>query len=61
MSEKSKTSQTFRLLNRFHLINDVERYGCLNPFYLIIFALKTLWRRFLFNFAFKAYILEFSL
>ncbi len=27
MIEKSKTSQTFRLLNRFHLINDRERYG----------------------------------
>lgn len=31
MIEKSKTSQTFRLLNRFHLINDRERYGGINP------------------------------
>ncbi|MBQ6749715.1 MAG: acyltransferase [Bacteroidaceae bacterium] len=59
MIEYKKASLTFRILNKLHLINDVERYGSLNPFYLIIFALKTLWRRFLFNFAFKAYILEF--
>lgn len=59
MSENNKTSMTFRLLNRFHLINDRERYGGINPFSLIVFALKTLWRRLIFNFAFKAYILEF--
>lgn len=59
MIEYKKASLTFRILNKLHLINDVECYGSLNPFYLIIFALKTLWRRFLLNFAFKAYILEF--
>lgn len=33
MIEYKKASLTFRILNKLHLINDVERYGSLNPFY----------------------------
>ena len=53
------TSLTFRILKKLRLINDEERYGNINPFSLLIFVLSTLWRRFIFNFAFKAYIFEF--
>lgn len=59
MSDKKKTTLTFRLLNKLHLINDEEKHGRINPFTLIVFAFRTLWRRFIFNYAFKAYILEF--
>lgn len=55
----NKTSLTFRILKKLRLINDEERYGSINPFSLLIFVLSTLWRRFIFNFAFKAYIFEF--
>ena len=54
-----KTSLTFRILNKLHLINDAEKHGRINPFSLIAFAFSTLWRRFIFNYAYKAYILEF--
>lgn len=53
------TSLTFRILKKLRLINDEERYGNINPFSLLFFVLSTLWRRFIFNFAFKAYIFEF--
>lgn len=59
MSVNNKTSLTFRLLNKFHLINDAEKHGSINPFSLIVFTFTTLWRRLIFNFAFKAYIFEF--
>ena len=59
MSNTKKTSLTFRLLNKLHLINDEEKHGRINPFSLIAFAFNTLWRRFIFNFAYKAYIFEF--
>ena len=59
MSNTQKTTLTFRLLNKLHLINDEEKHGRINPFSLIAFAFSTLWRRFIFNFAFKAYIFEF--
>jgi len=54
-----KTSITFRLLKKLHLINDEEKHGRINPFSLMVFAFSTLWRRIIFNFAYKAYILEF--
>lgn len=59
MSDTKKTTLTFRLLNKLHLITDEEKHGRINPFSLIIFAFSTLWRRFIFNYAYKAYILEF--
>ena len=59
MSNTKKTSLTFRLLKKLHLITDEEKHGRINPFSLIIFAFGTLWRRFIFNYAYKAYILEF--
>ena len=59
MNKDKKTSLTFRLLNKLHLINDEEKHGRINPFSLIAFAFNTLWRRFIFNFAYKAYIFEF--
>lgn len=54
-----KTSVTFKILNKLHLINDEEKHGRINPFSLIAFAFSTLWRRSIFNFAYKAYIFEF--
>lgn len=59
MSKTKKTTRTFRLLKKLHLINDEEKHGRINPFTLIFFAIGTIWRRFIFNFAYKAYILEF--
>ena len=59
MSNTKKTTLTFRFLKRLHLIKDEEKYGRINPFSLIGFAFGTLWRRFIFNYAYKAYILEF--
>jgi acetyltransferase-like isoleucine patch superfamily enzyme len=59
MSDTKKTTLTFRLLKRLHLIKDEDEYGRINPFSLIGLAFSTLWRRFLFNYAYKAYILEF--
>lgn len=59
MNENKKASLTFRLLKKLRLINDEERHGRINPFSLMLFSFSTLWRRFIFNFAFKAYIFEF--
>lgn len=59
MNKEKKTTLTFRLLNKFHLINDEEKHGRINPFTLIVFAFSTLWRRFLFNYAYQAYVFEF--
>lgn len=59
MNKEKKTSLTFRLLKRLHLISDEEKHGRINPFSLIVFAFSTLWKRFIFNYAYKAYILEF--
>ena len=59
MNNEKKTTLTFRLLNKLHLINDEEKHGRINPFSLIAFAFGTLWRRFIFNYAFQAYIFEF--
>ena len=59
MSEKRKTTLTFRLFKKLHLITDEEKHGRINPLSLIAFAFSTLWRRMIFNFAYKAYILEF--
>lgn len=54
-----KTTLTFRLLKKLHLINDEEKHGRINPFSLIGFVFITIWRRIIFNYAYKAYILEF--
>jgi acetyltransferase-like isoleucine patch superfamily enzyme len=54
-----KTTLTFRLLNKLHLINDAEKHGRINPFSLIVFAFSTLWKRFIFNYAYQAYVFEF--
>ena len=55
-----KTSITFRLLKKLHLIENEEKHGRINPFSLIWFALKTMWRRIIFTYAYKAYIFEFA-
>lgn len=59
MNKEKKTSLTFRLLKKLHLITDEEKHGRINPFTMFFFAFKTLWRRFIFNFSYKAYIFEF--
>ncbi len=59
MSNTKKTSLTFRLLKKLHLINDEEKHGRINPFTLIVFAFCTLWKRFIFNYAYQAYVFEF--
>ncbi len=59
MNKEKKTSLTFRLLKKLHLIENEEKHGKINPISLIFFTFRTLWRRVIFNFAYKAYILEF--
>ncbi|MBQ8487549.1 MAG: acyltransferase [Prevotella sp.] len=59
MSDTKKTTLTFRLLKKLHLINDEGKHGRITPFSLVVFAFNTLWRRLIFNYAYKAYILEF--
>lgn len=59
MNKENKTSLTFRLLHKLHLITDEKKHGRINPFSLIVFAFSTLWKRFIFNFAYQAYIFEF--
>mgnify|MGYP002522963656 FL=1 len=59
MSDKKKTTLTFRLLNKLHLIHDEEKHGRINPFTMVFFAFRTLWRRCIFKFAYNAYIFEF--
>ncbi len=54
-----KTTITFRFLKKLHLINDEEKYGRINPFTLVTLAIGTIWKRFIFTYAYKAYILEF--
>lgn len=51
-------SFTFRILNRYGLIGDRQKYGDISPFGLISLTLNTLWRRFLFNYAYKGYVFE---
>ena len=60
MNKEKKTSLTFRLLKKLHLIENEEKHGRINPFSLIWFALKTMWRRIIFTYAYKAYIFEFA-
>ena len=60
MSDKKKTTLTFRFLKRLHLIENEEKHGRINPFSLIWFALKTMWRRTIFTYAYKADIFEFA-
>ncbi len=59
MNKEKKTTLTFRLLKKLHLINDEEKHGRINPFSLIAFVFSTLWKRSIFNFAYKAYVWEF--
>ena len=54
-----KTTLTFRLLKKLHLIHDEEKHGRINPFSLVAFGIATIWKRFIFTYAYKAYILEF--
>lgn len=54
------TTLTFRFLKRLHLIESEEKHGRINPFSLVWFAVRTLWRRTIFTYAYKAYILEFA-
>ena len=59
MNKEKKTTLTFRLLKKLHLMHDEEKYGRINPFTMIFFAFRTVWRRFIFKFAYNAYIFEF--
>lgn len=59
MNKDTKTTLSFRLLKRLHLIENEEKYGRINIFSLIVFVFSTLWRRLIFNFAYKAYHFEF--
>lgn len=54
------TTLTFRFLKRLHLIESEEKHGRINPLSLVWFAVRTLWRRTIFTYAYKAYILEFA-
>lgn len=58
-NKTQKTTLTFRLLRKLHLIHDEEKYGRINPFSLVFFAFRTLWRRLIFKFAYNACIFEF--
>ena len=42
MNKEKKTTLTFRILKRLHLIDSEEKHGRINPFSLIWFAIKTL-------------------
>ncbi len=54
-----KTTLLFKILKKLHFIANEERYGRINLFTLVTLTIKTLWRRIIFNYAYKAYILEF--
>lgn len=56
--EKQKESITFRLLNKCGLIGNRERYGNISLLGLLKLFLSTFVKRILFNYAYKAYILE---
>ena len=49
---------TFRLLKKLKLIGDAERYGHITPWGLVRLTCSTAWRRLIFNYAYKAYLLE---
>ena len=57
-SLKENYSITFRILNKWKLIGNNQKYGNISFGGLIVFSIKTLFRRIIFNFAYKAYILE---
>ena len=59
MNKEKKTTLTFRLLKKLHLMHDEEKYGRINPVTIIFFAFRTVWRRCIFKFAYNAYIFEF--
>ena len=59
--EKTKvenSSPTFRLLKKIGVIGNSERYGQLTIFGLMKLSVSTLYRRIIFNYAYKAYIFE---
>lgn len=58
MSKEKDFSLTFRILNKLKLIGNSEKYGNITFIGLIVFSIKTLFRRIIFNFAYKAYIFE---
>lgn len=55
---KETFSFTFRLLYRYGLIGNMERYGNITPFGLISLTIKSFWRRILFTYAYKGYVFE---
>lgn len=56
--EKGKLSLTFRLFNKLGLINDSERYGRITIIGLMWLSAVTVYRKIIFNYAYKAYIFE---
>lgn len=57
-NKEDNFSLTYRLLNKLGLIGNAERYGQISVFGMIWFAIVTLYRRIIFNYAYKAYIFE---
>ena len=57
-SEGEKFSLTFQLLNKLGLIGNAERYGQISVFGIMWLSFVTLYRRTIFNYAYKAYIFE---
>ena len=59
--EKDKGTQlspAYRLFNKLGLIGNTERYGRMSMIGMIWFSIVTLYRRIIFNYAYKAYIFE---
>lgn len=52
------TSFTFRILNRFRLLTDVQKHGNITLFGLIKHIISTFFRRLIFTYAYKGYFLE---
>lgn len=56
--EEDDFSPTYLLLNKLGLIGNAERYGQMSMFGMIRISIITLYRRVIFNYAYKAYVFE---
>lgn len=57
-SSQNKQSITFRLLKKMRLIGDEHKYGKISIFGAIWLLFNTIWRRFIFTYSYKEYLLE---
>lgn len=57
-NKDSKTSFTFRTLKKMGLIGDTHKYGRISIFGIVGLAFKTFFRRIIFTYAYKEYVLE---